>query len=93
MLAYGNERHRLANIGGRNNGDDARQGARCRRVDVLNAPMRQRAAQDRGMQQIFGRDIRNKAAESTQEAFVLDSLDRTADPGIRTTHRTGSVLP
>jgi ferredoxin len=59
---------------------------RCGRIDSANPAMRDRAAQDRGMQHALAPQIANKFAAAPQKAKVLDPLDRTADVTVRPDH-------
>ena len=51
----------------------------ARRVDRADAAVRDRAAQDHGMQRVRARHIVDELAAAAQEAQVLQALDRAAD--------------
>jgi hypothetical protein len=48
--------------------------------------MRDRAAQDRGMQHALASQIADKFAAASQKAQILDSLDRAADVTVGPDH-------
>ena len=55
---------------------------RRRRIDRADAAVRDRAAQDRGVQRVRARHVVDELAAAAQEAQVLQPLDRAADGAI-----------
>ena len=79
FLPQRNRRHRRADLG---RGDDGVHAGRAQRragVDRADAAVRDRAAQDRGVQKIVAREVVDELAAPAQKAKVLDALDRAAD--------------
>ena len=82
LLPHGDDRD-LADIGC---GDDRMHAGprQCgARIDRADAPMRDRAAQDDGVQNVFAGDVVDELAAAAQEAQVFKTLDRAAHEGIR----------
>ncbi len=63
-------------------GDDARELGRSRRVDRVDLGVRERAAQDRHMQHVRELDVLDVVAAARDEARVLDALDASAQPAL-----------
>jgi len=85
FLTQGDRWH-FANIRG---GDDgAHAGTRQRRlaIDRTNTAMRDRTAQDGGVQNPFAGHVVDVLTAAPEETQILDALDRAADQGIRRAH-------
>ncbi len=63
-------------------GAHAGPGERRARVDRADAAVRDRAAQDRRVQQIGAREIVDELPAPAQETRILEPLDRAADEGV-----------
>ena len=51
-------------------------------LDRADAPVRDRAAQDHGVQQVLACEVVDELAAPAQEAQILDAFDRAADKGV-----------
>ena len=54
-------------------------------LDAADAPVRDRTAQDHGVQKVVACEVVDELAAAAQEAKVLDAFDRAADEGVACT--------
>ena len=82
FLPQRNPRDRRADVGRGDDGVDAGPRAGGAGLDAADAPVRDRAAQDHGVQKIIAGEVVDELAASAQEAKILDPFDRAADKGV-----------
>ena len=85
FLPQRNPRDRRADVGCGDDGVDAGARAGSPGLDAADAPVRDRAAQDHGVQKIIAGEVVDELAATAQEAKVLDAFDRAADKGVACT--------
>ncbi len=69
-------------VGAGEHGDDAGRRACCTHVDRRDARVRERAAEEHGLQHVIGCDVGDVSAPAGQEAIVFDALHALSDePG------------
>ena len=85
FLPQRNPRDRRADVGRGDDGADAGPRPGGAGLDAADAPVRDRAAQDHGVQKIIAGEVVDELAATAQEAKVLDAFDRAADKGVACT--------
>ena len=79
-------RHALPDIRRGDHAVHAHERERRRSIDRADAAVRDRAAQDRRVQQSFAREIVDELPAPAHEAQVLQALDRAADERVDRSH-------
>ena len=82
LQSHGNAGHAVADIPRGDHGMHAGECERAGNVDRADAAVRDRAAQDRGVQHVLAGEIVDILPAPAQEAQVLAALDRAADEGV-----------